>query len=389
MVRRKKSILPPILALIMSCGVGMVFVSMINSKDTKAVIQEPRVKSVKTIIKQAPTVKILTAKDDIKIGTRISSEHFMWRAWPENLLSSEYITKNGNEKSLKALSGGIVKVPLIKGEPIIANKIVLPGDRGAMAVLLRKGMRAISVPISVISSAGGFILPGDRVDVLYTASLVRENFFRPKITAMQQGNNIQIKDAALANYINLKKKFLSRDAHIKDTKLSNTYQGKNLSKKEQKLLNILKNEKEVIVANGSQFTELLLENVRILAIDQDVSSGGDSALKSIMGEKRQETSSLIGASATLEVTPQQAKLLAWSVSSGQLTLSLRSLDGEANIKDDALPVTKTSFAWPIDEVIGDFNQEMPTQANQSVQIMRGGRVSVINPNSQGGTNVVR
>jgi len=35
-----------------------------------------------------------------------------------------------------------------------------------MAVVLRPGMRAVSVAVTVASAAGGFILPGDRVDVI-------------------------------------------------------------------------------------------------------------------------------------------------------------------------------------------------------------------------------
>ena len=35
-----------------------------------------------------------------------------------------------------------------------------------MSVVLRPGMRAMSVPVTVASAAGGFILPGDRVDVM-------------------------------------------------------------------------------------------------------------------------------------------------------------------------------------------------------------------------------
>jgi pilus assembly protein CpaB len=54
------------------------------------------------------------------------------------------------------------------GEPIVARKIVEPGQSGFMSSILPKGMRAISVAISERSAAAGFILPNDRVDVILT-----------------------------------------------------------------------------------------------------------------------------------------------------------------------------------------------------------------------------
>lgn len=35
-----------------------------------------------------------------------------------------------------------------------------------MAIVVQKGMRAISIPVTTATGAGGFILPGDHVDVL-------------------------------------------------------------------------------------------------------------------------------------------------------------------------------------------------------------------------------
>jgi pilus assembly protein CpaB len=45
-------------------------------------------------------------------------------------------------------------------------KLVRGGEGGFMAVVVHPGMRAMSVPITSATAAGGFILPGDRVDVL-------------------------------------------------------------------------------------------------------------------------------------------------------------------------------------------------------------------------------
>jgi pilus assembly protein CpaB len=44
--------------------------------------------------------------------------------------------------------------------------LVRGGEGGFMSVKLPPGMRAMAVPMTVDTDAGGFVLPGDRVDVL-------------------------------------------------------------------------------------------------------------------------------------------------------------------------------------------------------------------------------
>jgi pilus assembly protein CpaB len=64
------------------------------------------------------------------------------------------------------LSGSIVREAILANEPITNAKLVRGGVGGYMAVVLQPGMRAVAVPVTASDSAGGFILPGDRVDVV-------------------------------------------------------------------------------------------------------------------------------------------------------------------------------------------------------------------------------
>ena len=67
--------------------------------------------------------------------------------------------------------GSVVREPILAGEPIVTRKIVRAGDSGYMAAYLEPGMRAMAVAVSTETAAGGFILPGDRVDVIVTVEL--------------------------------------------------------------------------------------------------------------------------------------------------------------------------------------------------------------------------
>lgn len=139
----------------------------------------------------APVVQnvtqVLVAKRDLPIGTKLQAGDVAWQAWPEGDVG-KYIVNGAPpapaaegklEKAAQAVQaaaagagqmesvyGAVVREPILAGEPIIQRKIVRGGEGGYMAVMLRPGMRAMGVNVSVETGGGGFILPGDRVDVL-------------------------------------------------------------------------------------------------------------------------------------------------------------------------------------------------------------------------------
>ena len=69
------------------------------------------------------------------------------------------------------LVGAVVRRPIAAGQPISADSVVKPGDRGFLAAVLDPGMRAISVPIDEAAGNAGLIFPGDHVDLILTQSI--------------------------------------------------------------------------------------------------------------------------------------------------------------------------------------------------------------------------
>ena len=55
--------------------------------------------------------------------------------------------------------------------PMLAEDVLLPGDRGFLAAVLGTDMRAVSVAVDAVSGTAGLIWPGDRVDVVLTQQL--------------------------------------------------------------------------------------------------------------------------------------------------------------------------------------------------------------------------
>jgi pilus assembly protein CpaB len=84
-------------------------------------------------------------------------------------MNTNYIQKQTKPDAIEALNASIVRSPFVAGEPIREVKLARPGS-GFLSAILPSGMRAVAVRVSASNTAGGFVLPGDRVDVVETVS---------------------------------------------------------------------------------------------------------------------------------------------------------------------------------------------------------------------------
>ncbi|MGC1779816.1 MAG: Flp pilus assembly protein CpaB [Xanthobacteraceae bacterium] len=114
------------------------------------------------------TVDVLVAKSDLSRGQVIQNQDIGWQTWPKDAANANFIQKSQRPDAINEFAGSIARVTVLAGDPIRPPDVVTAKGSGFMAVILPKGMRAIAVDITAVSSAGGFILPDDRVDVLLT-----------------------------------------------------------------------------------------------------------------------------------------------------------------------------------------------------------------------------
>ena len=205
--------------------------------------------------KPVPATQVLVAAADIPVGATLKADSVEWRDWPPNGISDRFIKRVDGTDQIEPIVGSLARASIYAGEPITDGKLI-HADQGFMAAILPAGKRAVATRIAADTSAGGFILPNDRVDVVMT-----------------------------------------RHADA----------GANL-------------------AGGNDYlTETILNNVRVLAIDQTIEDKD--------GEKV-----VVGQTATLELTPLQVQILTVAQQmSDRLTLALRSIaDSRADPADSAL-----------------------------------------------------
>ncbi len=145
--------------------VGFLQLQKLTTPQPAQQTRTPVVQKVSTV----EYVDILIARVDIPLGGRLNPEIISWKKWPAEALSESMIDNVSHPQAMEKYTKAVTRTPIYAGEPILSRKVVHSGERGQMSALLRPGMRAISTRINVESAAGGFIQPGDRVDVVLTS----------------------------------------------------------------------------------------------------------------------------------------------------------------------------------------------------------------------------
>jgi pilus assembly protein CpaB len=137
--------------------------------------QSNRLQQMQVVAKPAATQKIVVAALPFKFGTELSREHLREIEWPQGALPK------GAFGSIEEILDGTTRRVALSGteenEPILRTRITGPGQRASLSAVLTEGMKAFTVRVNDIAGVAGFILPGERVDVLLTRSADREDSF--------------------------------------------------------------------------------------------------------------------------------------------------------------------------------------------------------------------
>lgn len=115
------------------------------------------------------TTEILVASKKLMTGEKLRPEDVRWQAWPESGAYKGVIRK-ADQPDTKKLD--VYEAPLRRnieaGEPVTKQALIpdVKGGNNFLAALIAPGMRAVAIAVKANTMAGGFISPGDHVDVL-------------------------------------------------------------------------------------------------------------------------------------------------------------------------------------------------------------------------------
>lgn len=116
------------------------------------------------------TRDVLVAAAELPVGNTIKPNELRWQPWPAEYVPAGALTREETGGSLQEFEGAIVRIGLFAGEPIRREKLVRANSNAFMSAILPSGMRAVAITIDRTgsTSAGGFVLPNDRIDILKT-----------------------------------------------------------------------------------------------------------------------------------------------------------------------------------------------------------------------------
>ena len=107
-------------------------------------------------------VSIVLAAKSLPIGAVVTEQDVKTVGWPGDALPTGYIGSIAD-----AVGRGVI-TPVAENEPLLAAKVSTKDQGGGMPIIIKEGMRAMSVRVDEVIGVAGFVLPGTHVDVLLT-----------------------------------------------------------------------------------------------------------------------------------------------------------------------------------------------------------------------------
>ena len=141
-----------VLAIAILAGGGLAY-------GTYNFMQNQPVKQVNT-----PTQPVVVAAADLQLGAEIKKEDLQVVQFPAGK------TPEGTFAKPDEVIGRGLIVPIVKNEPILKAKLASKEAGSGLPPVIPEGMRAVSVRVNEVVGVAGYVLPGNRVDVVATAS---------------------------------------------------------------------------------------------------------------------------------------------------------------------------------------------------------------------------
>jgi pilus assembly protein CpaB len=171
--------------------------------NNQASIQKRNLEAGKTPIQ---TQTIVVAKQPLRFGAELNAGMLQEVAWPAEARPAGAFAKISD-----LLSGGrrVVLAAIEENEPVLSLKITGAGQRATLSALVKPGMKAVTVRVNDVEGVGGFVLPGDHVDVVMTrqidkgAATTEVILQNRRVLAIDQSADERAAKAAIAKSVTL------------------------------------------------------------------------------------------------------------------------------------------------------------------------------------------
>jgi pilus assembly protein CpaB len=149
---------------------------------------------------------VVVAKQPLRFGAELNASMLEEVPWPAASMPTGAFTKIS-----EILNGGrrVVLAAIEPNEPVLSLKITGPGERATLSALVKPGMKAVTIRVNDVEGVGGFVLPGDRVDVVLTRQIEKGSastevvLQNTRVLAVDQSADERAAKAAVAKSVTL------------------------------------------------------------------------------------------------------------------------------------------------------------------------------------------
>lgn len=159
------------------------------------------------VVEQVELAKVVVANRALKFGEVLDEEALKIVDWPKDAFPEGAFAAVGE---VIADGNRRVVVAMQPGEAVLAAKVTGEKGRAGLAGIISDGKRAVTIPVNTVNGVGGFIQPGDRVDLVLTkqdrnsgetsAEVIMENV---KVLSVDQEAGSRSATAKVANSVTL------------------------------------------------------------------------------------------------------------------------------------------------------------------------------------------
>ncbi len=122
--------------------------------------QQVQPEIVQEVVERVPVVVV---EEDLLAGTVIESKHLSVK-----LIEKDWKSELYHIVEPDVALGKVSNTALFSGEPLNTSRISLPGEGSTLAAVITDGKRAVTIRVNDVIGVAGFLLPGNRVDIMKT-----------------------------------------------------------------------------------------------------------------------------------------------------------------------------------------------------------------------------
>lgn len=159
---RASTLISVVLALVLA-GLAVFGVQSYLAAQRAAIVEETQAAAA-----NQPQNFVVAASGSFGFGERLVAEKLELVEWASDRLPAGAFTRIEDVVGDSDENARYVLSSISEGELILPAKVTMPGQRAKLSTAISPGMKAVSIRVNDVLGVAGFVLPGDRVDVMLT-----------------------------------------------------------------------------------------------------------------------------------------------------------------------------------------------------------------------------